>query len=182
MQQSLTFVTSNKAKAEQVSRYLHLPVVHQKVELTEIQSLDIEKVVTHKVNEAYRQLNTPVLVDDNALVITAMGKLPGTFIKFFEQELGYEGLCRLADMSEDRHAQALVTIGFGDGIQTATFTGTLEGTIADHPRGKGGFGWDSIFIPKGYTQTRAEMDDDDYDATLPRKFALEKLNTFLDNK
>lgn len=161
MQQSLTFITSNQSKAEQLSRYLHQTVAHQRVELTEIQSLDIEEVVAHKVKEAFSRLKTPVLVDDNGLTISAFGRLPGTFIKFFEQELGYEGLCRLVDTAEDRSAQALVTIGYSDSEQVETFTGVLEGMIADHPKGTGGFGWDNIFIPKGYIQTRAEMNDDD---------------------
>jgi len=40
---------------------------------------------------------------------------------------------------------------------TYTLKGTAEGTLIFEKRGAGGFGYDPIFIPKGYTQTFAEM-------------------------
>jgi XTP/dITP diphosphohydrolase len=36
-------------------------------------------------------------------------------------------------------------------------TGTLEGRVADEPRGSEGFGYDPIFVPEGETQTVAEL-------------------------
>ncbi len=36
-------------------------------------------------------------------------------------------------------------------------TGVLEGTLIESPRGENGFGYDPIFVPKGHSNTLAEM-------------------------
>jgi XTP/dITP diphosphohydrolase len=38
-------------------------------------------------------------------------------------------------------------------------TGTLEGVIAEEPRGSGGFGYDPVFVPDGELRTVAELGD-----------------------
>jgi XTP/dITP diphosphohydrolase len=39
-------------------------------------------------------------------------------------------------------------------------TGTLEGTIAEEPRGSGGFGYDPVFVPEGESRTVADLGDE----------------------
>jgi len=180
MGESITFITGNANKADQLSRYLGISVEHQKIDLTEVQSLDLAEVIKHKAEEAYRITQSPVTVDDVSLVIHSMGKLPGPFIKYFISELGNDGICKIASTFQDRSAIAQVCIGYYDGEHHEVCLGTIEGSIADEPRGDGGFGWDAIFIPHGYSQTRAEMSEEDYDATSPRKFALDRLKAYLD--
>lgn len=179
---NITFITGNAGKAEQLSKYLGIPVSHHKIDLAEIQSLDLSEVVEHKVREAFKQIGTPVLIDDVSMVINGLGKLPGPFIKFFISELGNIGICKLVSNLEDKSAKAIVAIGYYDGQESKAFVGEIDGTISIEPKGEGGFGWDAIFIPDGYEQTRAEMNSDDYDATSPRRIALEKLEDYLDNK
>lgn len=43
------------------------------------------------------------------------------------------------------------------GKSLGTFEGVVEGTIVDLPRGKRGFGYDPIFLPKGFDQTFGEL-------------------------
>jgi XTP/dITP diphosphohydrolase len=38
--------------------------------------------------------------------------------------------------------------------------GTLEGAIAEAPRGSGGFGYDPVFVPLGETRTVGELGDE----------------------
>lgn len=157
----ITFITGNVSKAAYLARHLKHSLKHRKLELDEIQSTDPEKVVEHKARQAYSELGSPVLVNDVSLSFRALGHLPGPYIRWFEAELGYEKLCRLLDPFGDRSAVARSTYGFYDGSDMYFFKGILPGVVADHPKGEGGFGWDPIFIPEGYTQTRAEMSHED---------------------
>lgn len=182
MKQSITLITGNQHKADQLGKYLDVPIDHEKIDLDEIQSMDLNEIVAHKLKEAYRKLKSPVIVDDVALSFDALNGLPGPFTKFFENQLGLDGMCKLMSHYDDKSTQTTVSIGYYDGEHMEIFTGTVVGTISDSPQGSGGFGFDPILIPNGYSQTRAEMNEEDYDATSPRKFALGKLEKYLKSK
>lgn len=174
-----TFVTGNEKKARYLSQLLELPVLRHNVELDEIQTLDVDRLVEHKARQAYEILKTPVLVEDQGLGFTALGGLPGPFIKFFVEETGLEACCKMLDGFSDRSARAECVFGYYDGAQLTLFRGGLEGTIADKPRGERVFGWDPIFIPKGYTKTRAELSEaEDHKVYLKIK-PIEQVRAFL---
>lgn len=175
----ITFITGNQHKAEQVANWLSTHIPHRKIDLDELQTLDIHQIVEHKARQAYGILNTPVLIEDVSLTFNALGQLPGPFIKWFIQELDYPGLVKLLEGYDDRSARAGCCYGFYDGAGLHFFEGEVTGRIAGRPRGSGGFGFDPVFIPDGYSVTRAEMDGDAYAKTSPRKFALDKLKQFL---
>lgn len=175
----LTFITGNSAKAEQLGKHLNFPVHHEKIDLTEIQSLDLQEIVEHKVKEAFKQIKSPVLVEDVSLTFLALGKLPGPLIKWFLKELDNPGLCKLLDHYQNRSAMAEVVFGFYNGKVLKTFNGQADGAIAKMPRGEKGFGWDPIFIPKGSTKTWAEMSPEEQKETSMRRIALKKLEAYL---
>ena len=177
--QKLTFITGNAGKAKYLSDYFHLPVEHVKLDLHEIQSLDLKEVVEDKAKQAFEIVKYPVLVEDVSLIFNGLKKLPGPLIKWFLESLGNEGLCRLLDGFENRTALAEVQFAICDENDVHIFSGSVEGSIAKNPRGEMGFGWDPIFIPKGYDKTWAEMSDNEKHATAMRKIALEKMTEFL---
>lgn len=171
----LTFITSNASKAEQLSRHLSVEVLHQSIDLAEIQSLNLDEIVGHKTREAFKVVKGPVLVEDTSLVFDALGKLPGPLIKWFLQELDNDGLCRLLNGYKNRSAIASVLFGYFDGTELKTYGGEMRGTVADKPRGARGFGWDPIFIPASYSKTWGEMTIDEQASTSMRRIALKKL-------
>lgn len=178
---SVTYITSNQHKADYLAKMLGMPLERQNIELDEIQSTSLEKIVEHKVKQAYHILGKPALVEDVALGFTAQNGLPGPFIKFYvEQPDGLEKLCRSLDGFEDRTAKAECMFGYYDGDQLELIRGGLHGYIADHPRGDNGFGWDAIFCPDGYGgKTRAEMTPSEDKATYATVKPFAALREFL---
>lgn len=176
--QPIIFITGNMGKLKWTKRYIKYPMTHQKLPVTEIQSLDMEEVVTHKVKEAYKLLKKPVMIEDTSLTFHALGKLPGTLIKWFLDELGNKGLCDLLT-NKERSATATVIYGFYDGKTLKICKGETKGKISNEPKGKNGFGWDPIFIPDGQTKTHGEMTPEELDKINCRRTAAEELNDFL---
>jgi non-canonical purine NTP pyrophosphatase (RdgB/HAM1 family) len=121
-----------------------------------------------------------VLIDDTSLTFHALGQLPGPYIKWFLSELKLEGCCRLLDSFDSRQATARVTLGLYDGKNMNIFDAEMPGSIADHPRGDGGFGWNPIFIPEGSDKTYAEMNDQELELDAVRKKAVDQLKHHLD--
>lgn len=175
----LTFITGNPSKASYVADWLDCNLNHHNLDLAEIQSLDLREVVQDKAKRAYDILQKPVLVEDVSLTFNALGRLPGTYVKWFVQEVGLENLCRLLDSYNDRSATAKICYAVYDGRQFNFFEGQMTGRIAAQPAGDGGFGFDSIFINDGHNVTRAQMQDDDYKNASHRYEALTKLSEFL---
>jgi XTP/dITP diphosphohydrolase len=60
-------------------------------------------------------------------------------------------------------------------LGTELFEGSCEGRIGFEPRGQGGFGYDSLFVPAGYEQTFAELAEEVKNRLSHRAKALEKL-------
>ena len=161
----IVFITGNPSKAEQLSRHLDYPISHTKVDVHEIQSLDLREVAEYKAKEAQKIVGGTVLVEDTSLIFHALKNLPGPLIKWFLTTLDNEGLCRLLDGYKDRNATAQVCFALCDGEAVTFFEAEQKGTITQTPRGGRGFGWDPIFIPDGSEKTWGEMSIEEQNAT-----------------
>ena len=108
-----------------------------------------------------------VAADDSGLEVDVLGGAPGVYsaryagmkatekekIDKLLRELARVGATNDAPRARFRCVVALVC----KGNLIGTFEGIVEGTIADEPRGNGGFGYDPIFIPDGFEQTFGEL-------------------------
>ena len=77
----------------------------------------------------------------------------------------------------DSTAQNSSPVCYADGLETATqlFEGQCEGRIIFEPRGSGGFGYDPIFVPEGFSETFAQLSGAVKNTLSHRARALEKL-------
>ena len=66
-------------------------------------------------------------------------------------------------------------------LQTELFDGACEGRIGFAPAGRGGFGYDPLFIPDGCQQTFAELGEATKNQLSHRAKALAKLRQRLDS-
>lgn len=185
----ITFVTGNQNKLKEViailstdsadNRVGNYTITNKSLDLLEIQGT-INEVTIHKAKSAAEALNGPVLVEDTCLGFDAMNDLPGPYIKWFVQSIGLTGLVKMLNQFPDKSAKAICTFGYckGPNEPVELFQGITEGTIVDS-RGPTNFGWDSIFEPKGFDQTYAEMDKLVKNTISHRFRALDKLRDYL---
>ncbi|HEX9594815.1 MAG TPA: non-canonical purine NTP pyrophosphatase [Candidatus Saccharimonadales bacterium] len=178
---NVTFITGNQRKADYLSKYLSHPVDHVKLDLDEIQSLNLKEIVEHKVSQAYEQIKKPVIVEDVSLEFAALGGLPGPFIRYFIENVDLETICSMID-GKSRKATARCVFGYFDGTNMDFFEGSLDGEIAKSPSGENGYGFDNIFIPQGYTVTRASLAEADDQKTYMQIKPFKKLKDYLKSK
>jgi len=108
------------------------------------------------------------LADDSGLEVAALGGAPGVFSARYagadasdadRRALLLSELMKVGDRERRARFVAVVAIATPDGNVLNLSEGICEGTITHAPRGTGGFGYDSLFIPDGYDQTFAELPD-----------------------
>jgi non-canonical purine NTP pyrophosphatase (RdgB/HAM1 family) len=169
------FVTGNDDKWREAERILGRPLARARLDLPEIQAKTTREVAREKARAAYAALGRAVIVEDAGVELHAFGGFPGPFIKFWEELGGLDSICRAVDGAGDRRVTAVCVLGVCAGADAFVVEGRTEGTIADRPRGEGGFGWDAIFVPDGERRTFAEMSAAEKDAISHRRRAWEKL-------
>lgn len=176
----ITFVTGNEFKAKETEEILEFDLEVSKIDLDEIQELDLEKVALHKLTQAYEILKKPVMIDDVSFEVHAWNGFPGPLIKWMLKAGDGPGLLlKLLEGEKDRSATAKLAIGFHDGTMPRIFFGESKGEVAHEIRGNNGFGWDRVFVPDGQTQTFAEMPSELKNSISHRGRALKKLHDFL---
>ncbi|OJJ01852.1 hypothetical protein ASPVEDRAFT_41427 [Aspergillus versicolor CBS 583.65] len=178
---NLVFVTGNQHKISEVKAILGCSAVIKtaSLDLPEIQGT-LEEITREKCRVAAQKVHGPVLVEDSALEMHALNKLPGPYVKPFIEALGNVGLCKLLEPYEDKTAEAVCTLGYSPGPESEPmiFQGRLLGRIV-LPRGVSSFGWEPIFEVDG--QTLAEMNTEKKNGLSHRWMAVSKFTEWLRN-
>jgi XTP/dITP diphosphohydrolase len=129
-----------------------------------------------------------VLADDSGLEVDALGGRPGVLSSRYAGENADDRqnveklLAALEGVAPDKRTARFrcVMVLLGPAGETVSAEGVCEGRIDVRPRGEGGFGYDPLFVPAGFTRSFAELDEDAKNAISHRGRALKKLKGRLD--
>jgi XTP/dITP diphosphohydrolase len=118
-----------------------------------------------------RATGLPAVADDTGLEVDALDGAPGVYsARYAGEDVTYADnvaklLRELAAQPEEGGARTarfttVALVSYPDGREVWA-EGTVEGTIAHRGRGRGGFGYDPVFVPsEGDGRTFAEMGPD----------------------
>ncbi len=153
-------VTQNKNKLEEIAplfREADVPFDNVPLQKYEVRADSVELIARVAAEHAYRELGQPLVTEDTGLYIRALNGFPRTYPAFVLDTIGRQGILKLMEDVQDRHAEFITAVAFCNGLETKTFVGRMEGNISRQETGTGGFGYDPIFIPQGESRTYAQL-------------------------
>lgn len=147
----------------------------------------LEANALQKARFAFERCGLCCLADDTGLEVEALHGAPGVY------SARYAGVTKdpVANMAKllldldsvaDRAARFRTVLTFVDSSAEHTFEGVVKGYITEEPRGRGGFGYDPIFVPDGSVLTFAEMDLPLKNTMSHRRRAIDAFLAFLDRR
>mgnify|MGYP000008796673 CR=1 FL=1 len=167
--------SNNKHKAKEINNILSISnlsgieiktlsdLINKAIDVEE-NGKTLEENAQIKAKFYYYHFLLPTIADDTGLEVDILDGLPGVYSARFSGSYGNDKANRrkLIDMlmpypQEFWTARFRTVICLYDKGQAHYAEGICKGRIIDEERGEGGFGYDSIFIPEGFTKTFAEM-------------------------
>lgn len=125
-----------------------------------------------------------VFAEDSGICVPALNDAPGVHSARYAGEPKDDGrnLVKLADEmwgkeNRDAYYKAVICL-IWDGKEHY-FEGTCHGALAEEPKGSGGFGYDPLFVPNGYTETFGELPDEVKNKLSHRGEAVRKMVAFI---
>ena len=156
-----------------------------------------------KAQYIYDKTGMDCFADDTGLEVDILGGEPGVHTARYggPQKNPADNIARLLREMSVREQEASVARQYGIDTPRATrrarfrtsvtlilggekhfFDGIMEGTIARQKAGKGGFGYDPVFIPDGYDVTAAEITEEEKNAISHRGKALRAMAEYLKSR
>ncbi len=108
------------------------------------------------------------LADDSGVLVDELGGAPGVESAYFAGPQGdpRANLAKLVEVMRgvpDARRRAkfyCVLLALGPSGEEQVFEGECVGRLLHEPKGGGGFGYDPLFVPDGYTASYAELGDE----------------------
>jgi len=186
----LIFASRNENKFLEIEK-----IIPKKIQLGNLNELNfydeipeneetIEGNATFKAEFIHSKFGVNVFADDTGLEVEVLNGKPGVHSARFagiecDSNKNINKLLELLENKKNRKARFKTIIVLIFKQQFYKFEGTVNGEILFDRKGKNGFGYDSIFKPKGFDKSFAELSIDIKNKISHRAIAMSKLIDFI---
>ena len=182
MKKNLVFATNNAHKLEEIRA-----ILGDKINILSLNDIDchadipetadtLEGNARLKAEYIYQNYGMDCFADDTGLEVEALNGAPGIYSARYAGGAGHDSEANMRKLLSElegktnRKAQFRTAICLIEGGEEHLFEGIVRGTI---------FGYDPIFQPEGYTETFAEMGNEEKNKISHRARAVQKLVEYL---
>jgi XTP/dITP diphosphohydrolase len=184
------FGTNNPHKLREIHQ-----IIGSKYEVLSFKDLDepidveeteptLEGNAALKAKAFYEHTGMPCFADDTGLEVASLDGRPGVFSARYagpacSSEDNIDKMLGELAGNTARRAHFRTVIAYYDGAEMRYFEGIAKGNILPARQGEGGFGYDPIFQPEGFSTSFAEMSPDEKNAISHRGKAVRAFAEFL---
>ncbi|MFL2610915.1 MAG: RdgB/HAM1 family non-canonical purine NTP pyrophosphatase [Flavobacteriaceae bacterium] len=189
----LVFATQNNGKYDEVKK-----MMPSNISLLNLNDLNFKGSIEEngktlkqnakiKSDFSFKNFKINCFADDTGLEIDSLGGMPGVYSARFAGENcnsqdNIEKVWKLLSKYKNTKARFKSVFSLNINGKTFFFEGKIDGKIIFEQKGQNGFGYDSIFIPNGYSKTFAEFNLVEKNKISHRSNALKRLIMFLDKQ
>jgi len=184
----LIIASSNKGKINEFQKILPdfecIPQSVFNVSDVEETGKDFEENAILKAKNAFLKTNISSVGDDSGLIVPAINNEPGLYsaryagVSATDSDNRNKLISKLkVEKLESAYAYffcCIVAVGIKDQNEIIVCSGKVEGEVKTIERGEKGFGYDSMFYPKGYSESFAELSSLEKNKISHRGLALKK--------
>jgi len=180
--------TGNADKLKEIVELCNLPIKFRLAsdftqEQPEETGATLLENALQKANYYHELTGMPTLSDDTGLFVEALGGRPGIHsARYAGENATYKTNRRklqveLNGIENPIHAYFSTIVAYVTTLGKWTFEGRCDGIITIQEQGENGFGYDSMFIPNGFSKTFAEMTKEEKNRISHRSKAFEKFKS-----
>lgn len=188
--EELVIATHNKHKLEEIQK-----VLGDKIKIVSLRDLgcneDIPETGTTLKENAYQKAKyvwdkygKNCFADDTGLIVEALNGAPGVYsARYAGEHCSFDDnidlLLENMEGKTNRNARFETVICLIQDGKEQYFEGKCDGCILTERYGRGGFGYDPIFMPNGYGESFAELSMEEKNKISHRGKATDKLIKYL---
>lgn len=190
MAREIVIATNNKHKVEEIRslvgdriKIISLSELGCKEDIPETGET-LEENARQKARYIWEKYGKDCFADDTGLMVEALDGKPGVYsARFAGEKCSFDDnidlMLEMMEGKTNRKAYFSTVICLIEQGEEKLFEGSCPGSILTERYGRGGFGYDPIFVPDGYGESFAEMSLEEKNKISHRGKATDKLIKYL---